>query len=75
MATLTVRNVPEERLRALKERARRNRRSVQAEMLMILDSVLLSRTEALEEIEASWRSQARPTTEDEVHDWLSASRP
>lgn len=75
MATLTIRNVPEVRLEALKERARRNRRSVQAEMLVILDEVLISRAEALQGVEASWRAQSRPTTEEEVQAWLAGSRP
>lgn len=42
MATLTIRNLPEETRRALKERAARNDRSMEAEVREILQSVVAS---------------------------------
>jgi plasmid stability protein len=75
MATLTIRDVPEEHIVTLKERARRNRRSMQAELLIILDTILLTREEALQVIERTWEEQARPTTPDEIEAWIRESRP
>lgn len=42
MATLTIRNLPEDTKRALKERAARNDRSMEAEVREILQSVVAS---------------------------------
>ena len=75
MATLTIRNVPEDRIVVLKERARHNRRSMQAELLTILDQVLLTRAQTLQAIKDSWKQQARPTTSEEVQRWIKESRP
>jgi plasmid stability protein len=75
MPTLTIRDVPEERIKALKERAKRNRRSMQAEVLTILDQVLATREETIKAIEDSWCEQERPTTPEEIGRWLKDSRP
>ena len=40
MPSLSVKNVPEETLARLRERAKRNHRSLQGELLTILDEVL-----------------------------------
>ncbi len=40
MPSLSVKNVPEETLDRLRERAKRNHRSLQGELLTILDEVL-----------------------------------
>ncbi|HLS64804.1 MAG TPA: hypothetical protein VK060_15585 [Ruania sp.] len=44
MATLTVRNLSEQTRRALKERAARNDRSMEAEARAILDEAVAERT-------------------------------
>ncbi len=75
MVTLTIRDVPEEQVQALKERAQKNRRSMQAELLVILDQVLQTRAQALQQIEESWQNQNRSTKSKEIESWLKASRP
>lgn len=73
--TLTVRNVPEPVVRALQERARRNRRSMQKEVLSILEGVALDRASLREQI-ASLRSEGvgRMTLE-EIHRAIGEGRP
>lgn len=75
MATLTVRNLPERVMRALKQSARRNKRSMEQEARHILEAVTTDRASARAQIEASWARQARPTSEEEVAGWIRASRP
>lgn len=50
MATITIRNVPEGLAASLKDRARRNRRSMQQEILSLLEAAALDRQAALERI-------------------------
>jgi plasmid stability protein len=75
MTTLTVRNVPEARIRALKERARRHGRSMEEELRQIIDESTRSLDEVCQAIEATWAQQARPTDATEVDRWLRESRP
>lgn len=48
--TLTLRNVPEAVVRSLRERARRNHRSVQKELLSIVTQSVVDRESALAQI-------------------------
>ena len=75
MATLTVRNVPPAVIRALKRIAKRNRRSMQQEVLNLLTSVTFDRESACSQIEELWGRQNRPTTKEEVDQWIRESRP
>ena len=75
MTTLTVRNVPEARIRALKERARRHGRSMEEELRQIIDESTRSLDEVCQAIEETWPQQARPTEAAEVDGWLRESRP
>jgi len=75
MATLTIRNVSEKTLERLKERARRNGRSMQKEVLAILEQQTLDRREVVAEIDRLNRTHTRPTTAEEVDEWIRKSRP
>jgi len=75
MTTLTVRNVPETRVRALKESARRHGRSMEEELRHLIEESTRSREEVCQAIEATWEKQSRPTTPTEVDDWVRESRP
>ena len=75
MSTITVRNVPESVVAALKELAKRNRRSMEQEVRRLLESVVEDRLSACRQIEESWDSQAAPTTREQVDDWIAGSRP
>lgn len=75
MATLTVRKVPDVVIRALKEMARRNARSMEQEVRCLLESVALDRLSACRQIEESWKRQARSTAAEEVERWIKDSRP
>jgi plasmid stability protein len=75
MATLTVRDVPPAVIRALKKIAKRNRRSMQQEVLNLLISVTLDRESACRQVEEAWGGQNRSTTKQEVDQWIRESRP
>ena len=55
MATLTVRNVPEAVVRRLKAQAEQNRRSLNGEVVTVLEEAVLARTpaEILADVEAA----------------------
>lgn len=73
--TLTLRDVPEPVVRALHERARRNRRSMQKEILSILQTAAFDRTSLAEQL-AKLRSRLGPgMTLDEIHDAIEEGRP
>ena len=74
MATITVRNLSEDVVEKLKERARLNGRSMEQEVRQILESCTLDRTAVLEKIKASWKRQTRPTTAEEVNRWIREMR-
>ena len=74
MATLTVRDVPPAVIRALKRIAKRNRRSMQQEILNLLISVTIDCESACRQVEEVWGRQNRPTTK-EVDQWIRESRP
>jgi plasmid stability protein len=73
--TLTLRDVPEPVVRALRERARRSRRSMQKEILSILQGAVVDRA-ALEERLASLRSRAGTRmTPEEIRTAIDGGRP
>lgn len=73
--TLTLRDVPEPVVRALRERARLHRRSMQKEILSILQGVVLDRASLAEQL-SSLRSRldARMTLE-EIQGAIEEGRP
>ena len=74
MATLTIRNVPPEVVDALKTLAKRNRRSMEQEVRELLQGFVGERRSVIEQIEASWKHQRRPTTPEEIESWIREGR-
>jgi len=74
MATITVRNIPEEVIAMIKNRARRNKRSMEQEVRTILSEVVLDRERAMKRIESFWQRQKRPISKEEVDAWLRKAR-
>ena len=74
MATVTIRNVPDEVLARLKELARANHRSMEEELRRLLAERAMDRMSVLEQIEAAYGRQRRPTQADEVDRWIRESR-
>lgn len=74
MATITVRNLPDEVIAALKERARRHHRSMEQEVRTILAEVLVDRETARKRIEFLWREIKRPVGAEEAAEWLRNAR-
>jgi plasmid stability protein len=74
MATITVRNVPDEVVEMIKNRARRRKHSMEQEVRTILAEVVLDRERAMKRIESLWRKQNRHVGREEVDRWLSDAR-
>ena len=74
MATLTVRNVPTKVVKSLKTLARRNRRSMEQEVRAVLEQHVGDRLALLDEIEQSWKRQARRPKPSEVEAWIGVGR-
>jgi len=70
MATITVRNIPDEVIAMIKNRARRNKRSMEQEIRTILSEVVLDRERATKRIESLCQQQKRPISKEEVDAWL-----
>ena len=71
MATITVRNLPEKVVRALKERAKRNGKSMEQEVREILEAQALDRAEILRRIEEEiWPKLRRPIKAEEIDAWI-----
>lgn len=73
MGQLLVRNLNDQLIRSLKERAARNGRSVEAEHRAILESVLEPETESFAELAARLRASAPPSKIDST-DLIRADR-
>jgi plasmid stability protein len=74
MATITVRNIPDEVIEMIKERARKNRRSMEQEVRSILASVVHDREQAMRRIESLWKKQKRSVPKEEIDKWLGRAR-
>ena len=74
MATITVRNIPDEVIEMIKNRARRNRRSMEQEVRSILSGVVHDRERAMKRIESLWEKQKRPIPREEIDEWLRRAR-
>jgi plasmid stability protein len=73
MATLTVRNLPDDVVKRLKEVAARNKRSMEQEVRELLQERFATRAEVLKRVRASWRTLPK-TTAEEVNRWICEGR-
>ena len=73
--TLTLRKVPDEVVRALRDRARRNRRSMQAEILAIVTSSVIDGRALADLARASRRRLGKPMSLDDIHGAIREGRP
>jgi plasmid stability protein len=74
MATITVRNLPDSVVRALKELAERNNRSMEQEAREIISSRVMDRGAVMKMLRDGWDSQARAVRMDEADEWARQSR-
>lgn len=74
MATLTIRNLGSELVERLKERAKRNGRSMEQEAREILGQRLAARNDLLAEMRTRWNVMAAPPTAADVDEWIAAGR-
>ena len=74
MATITVRNIPDEVIEMIKSRAKRNRRSMEQEIRSILSGVVHDRERARKRVESLRRKQNRPILREEIDEWLKRAR-
>ena len=74
MATLTIRNIPPKIIDALKSMATHNNRSIEQEVLKLLEDYALDRKSVIEQVKAGWKQQRRPTTAREIDSWIREGR-
>ena len=74
MPTLTIRNVRPAVVKQIKARAKRNRHSMEQEVRDVLEAQFIDRRTVLDAIEASWKDQTRPTTAQEIKEWIQVGR-
>ena len=70
---LSIKNVPEEAVAALRDRAKRHHRSLQGELLSILEEALTPRTLSLDEVRQRAKSLGMRTG-DESTVWIRELR-
>lgn len=74
MPTLTIRNLSPEVVERLKERAKRNGRSMEQEAREILGQRLAARSELLSEMRSRWSEITAPPSAKEVDSWIETGR-
>ena len=74
MATITVRNLPDSVVRALKELAERNNRSMEQEAREIISSRVMDRQAVMRVLREGWLRHTRPVRQDEAEEWVRQSR-
>ena len=74
MATITVRNLPDSVVRALKELAERDNRSMEQEAREIISSRVLDRQTVARMIREGRERHTRPVRRDEAEEWVRQSR-
>ena len=74
MPTLTIRKVPATVVRSLKTLAQLRHRSMEQEVLELLEVYVSERRSVLDQIEAAWSRQTRRPTAGEVDAWIAAGR-
>lgn len=72
--TLTLRNVPDPVLRALRGRARRNRRSMQKEIMSILVEAAVDRASLVQQLTALRHRLGAEMPLDEIHRAIEEGR-
>ena len=72
--TLTLRNVPEPVVRALRGRARRNRRSMQKEIISILEEAAVDRASLVDQLAALRVRLGAKMTLAEIHHAIEEGR-
>jgi plasmid stability protein len=72
--SLSIKNVPEEILERLRARAERNRRSLQQELLVIVEAAALDEGEVTVDELAEYVSSLGLSTPDETTDWIRELR-
>jgi predicted transcriptional regulator len=75
MATLTIRNLPPDLVRSLKELAQRHHRSMEREVRELIELHVGDRLSAISQIERSWSTQARQPSIQEIEAWTKIGRP
>jgi len=74
MATITVRNLPDSVVRALKELAERNNRSMEQEAREIISSRVMDRQAVMRVLREGWLRHSCPVRQDEAEEWVRQSR-
>jgi plasmid stability protein len=72
--TLTLRNVPDPVLRALRRRARRNGRSMQKEIISMLEEAVVDRVSLVEQLTALRDRLKAEMTLDEISEAIAEGR-
>ena len=72
--TLTLRNVPDPILRALRDRARRNRRSMQKEIMSILVESAVDRASLAQQLTTLRQRLGAEMSLDEIHKAIEEGR-
>jgi plasmid stability protein len=75
MATITIRNVTPRVVRALKQQAERNHRSMEQEAREILAGQVGDRASAIDQIVRSWSVQKKAPSARDVDSWIREGRP
>lgn len=73
MATLTIRNVPEDVVERLKNTAAHNGRSMEQEVRLVLESRYRSKEDILRRVEERWQELPKASPE-EVEAWIREGR-
>ena len=73
--TVTLRNVPATVLHTLRDRARRNRRSMQKEIMSILEEASLDRASLAQQLRTIRARLDAKMTLDEIHQAIEEGRP
>ncbi|MBI2570156.1 MAG: hypothetical protein HYV63_24400 [Candidatus Schekmanbacteria bacterium] len=73
MATLTIRNLPDDLVERLKDAAARRGHSMEQEIRLLLQTRYMERSEILDQIRAHWDDATAPSP-DEVQRWRNTGR-
>ena len=74
MATITVRNLPDAFVKALKKLAERNHRSMEQEVRNMISHYVMDRHSAMKRIEASWKENKKQLDASRVERWIKQSK-
>lgn len=74
MATLTIRNVPEDVVERLKRVAKNKGRSMEQELRELLQARYPSRAQVLEDVRERWKTLP-PVSAEEIDSWIEEGQP